>query len=65
MLSWPKGPHPDDGIWGSVWYEKTYKSSSFIGENRVYPKLTDYQKSVVDMAYPFYDRLNSFVKFSQ
>ncbi len=62
MLFWPKGPHPDDGTWGSVWYENTYKSSCFIKERITYPNLTDYQKSIVEMAYPFYERLKNFIK---
>jgi hypothetical protein len=29
MLSWPKGPHPDDGNWAPYWYESVYKSTGF------------------------------------
>ena len=62
MLSWPEGPHPDDGIWGPVWYGNTYESSCFIKEHLTKPDLTYYQKSVVEEAYPYYERLKSFVK---
>ncbi|MDE1466744.1 sulfotransferase-like domain-containing protein [Aurantiacibacter sp. D1-12] len=29
MLSWDKGPHPDDGIWGAHWYDKVNVSTGF------------------------------------
>ena len=64
MLSWPKGPHPDDGIWGSVWYENVYESSCFIKHKPNEPDLTNYQMSVAEEAYPYYERLKSFIKFS-
>jgi hypothetical protein len=29
MLRWPKGPHPDDGIWGAHWYANVNGSTGF------------------------------------
>lgn len=29
MLSWSKGPHPDDGIWGKHWYNAVWNSEGF------------------------------------
>ena len=29
MLSWTKGPHPEDGIWGTHWYDKVNASTGF------------------------------------
>jgi hypothetical protein len=29
MLSWPKGPHPNDGNWAPHWYNNVYQSSCF------------------------------------
>ena len=29
MLSWNKGPHPQDGIWGKYWYDTLWKSTTF------------------------------------
>jgi hypothetical protein len=29
MLSWKKGPHTNDGIWGKHWYDSVYKTTSF------------------------------------
>jgi hypothetical protein len=29
MLSWPAGPHPQDGNWAPHWYEGVYRSTGF------------------------------------
>jgi hypothetical protein len=29
MLSWPPGPHPQDGVWGSHWYANTWSTTGF------------------------------------
>jgi|SRR5688572_30581724 len=29
MLSWPAGPHPEDGNWAPFWYESVYRSTGF------------------------------------
>lgn len=29
MLSWKKGPIPEDGIWAKYWYEKVHQSTGF------------------------------------
>lgn len=29
MLSWARGPHPDDGIWGAHWYDRVNTSTGF------------------------------------
>ena len=29
MLSWEKGPHENDGIWGKHWYDRIYQTQSF------------------------------------
>ena len=29
MLSWPPGPHPDDGVWGAHWYNAVIGSTRF------------------------------------
>ena len=30
MLSWPKGPHKCDGIWGKHWYGNINNSETFF-----------------------------------
>jgi hypothetical protein len=29
MLSWPVGPHPQDGVWAKHWYANTWTSTGF------------------------------------
>lgn len=29
MLSWPAGPHPDDGVWAAHWYNAVIRSTGF------------------------------------
>jgi hypothetical protein len=29
MLSWPRGPHPSDGVWGAHWYGAVNASTGF------------------------------------
>jgi hypothetical protein len=29
MLSWPPGSRPEDGVWGSHWYQAVWKSTGF------------------------------------
>lgn len=29
MLSWPPGPHPEDGVWAKYWYDNVERSSGF------------------------------------
>ena len=35
MLSWPKGPHENDGIWGKHWYNNINNSETFFKKKKV------------------------------
>lgn len=39
MLSWEKGPHPEDGIWGQHWYDKVNASTGFGPPPSALPEL--------------------------
>ncbi len=46
MLSWAKGPHREDGIWGTHWYDKVNASTGFGGPPGDMPTLgEEYQKT--------------------
>lgn len=46
MLSWAQGPHSEDGIWGSHWYDKVNRSTGFGPAPGALPELDDeYQKT--------------------
>jgi len=35
MLSWPKGPHQNDGIWGKHWYNNINNSENFLRKKEI------------------------------
>ena len=39
MLSWEKGPLPEDGVWGAHWYDKVNASTGFASPPGPLPKL--------------------------
>ncbi len=39
MLSWEKGPHPQDGVWGPHWYDKVNASTGFAPPPGTVPSL--------------------------
>ena len=39
MLAWTRGPHQEDGIWGSHWYDKVNASTGFGGAPGPLPEL--------------------------
>ena len=39
MLSWKKGPHPGDGVWGAHWYDKVNASTGFAERPDELPEL--------------------------
>ncbi len=57
MLSWPKGPHRNDGIWGEHWYGNINTSQNFskkIGDSS--NKYIEY-KSIYNDAMYFYKKI--------
>jgi hypothetical protein len=61
MLSWPRGPKPYDGLWGSHWYNAVHVSTGFdrpaAGADEPLP--AGLQK-IADAAAPIYERLRSY-----
>jgi Sulfotransferase domain len=59
MLCWPKGPHPDDGIWGSQWYNAVLNSTGF-GPPTKPSQLTQDEMRIADICRPFYESLSRY-----
>ena len=57
MLSWPKGPHPDDGIWQSHWYDKVNASNGFGSAPGKMPELEGRFRQVADECRTDYEAL--------
>jgi Sulfotransferase domain len=59
MLAWAPGVHPEDGIWGSHWYNAVEKSSGF-GSPAVATPLSEEAQRIADECAADYDYLNGF-----
>ncbi len=59
MLGWPKGPHPDDGIWGRHWYNAVWNSDCF-GAPTARSDLTDAEQAIADCCRPSYEALKQY-----
>lgn len=57
MLSWAKGPHPQDGIWGSHWYDKVNASTGFGAAPGPLPELSDDYAKVAEACRADYEAL--------
>ncbi len=58
MLAWPKGGHPDDGIWAAHWYGAIHKSQGFAGAEGPLPELTGPQETLLAQAMPYFAELS-------
>ncbi len=60
MLSWEKGPLPDDGIWGPHWYDKVNESTGFGPAPGEPPELAPEYAAVADACREDYEALSKF-----
>ena len=60
MLRWEKGPHPQDGVWGSHWYDKVNASTGFGDPPGPLPKLSEAYRKVADACRGDYEALKQF-----
>ena len=60
MLSWPKGPHINDGIWGKHWYNRINNSTKFFKNKRNLSR--DYKEfhSIYKNAKKIYKKIYNF-----
>lgn len=57
MLAWPKGQHPDDGVWAPHWYGAIFDSTGFAAPDEKPAVLPDHLRPIVDQARVFYERM--------
>lgn len=60
MLSWEKGPHKEDGIWGSHWYDKVNASTGFGKAAGELPELDDDYRKVAEECRADYEFLSQY-----
>ncbi|MGB3470721.1 MAG: HAD family hydrolase [Erythrobacter sp.] len=59
MLSWSKGPHPEDGVWGAHWYERVNASTGFGQPPGPLPELDGTYAQVADACRADYEALKA------
>lgn len=57
MLSWTPGPHPEDGVWGAVWYDAVNRSTGFAGPEGPLPELEGDLARLADNLRPAYQAI--------
>lgn len=57
MLSWPRGQHPDDGVWAPHWYGTIFDSTGFLPPDEKVVELPDHLRAIADEAQGYYERM--------
>ncbi len=60
MLSWKKGPHSGDGVWGAHWYDKVNASTGFGSAPQDIPLLAGEYAEVADACRADYEAIAKF-----
>ena len=60
MLSWDKGAHPQDGIWGKYWYDKLWESTTFSLYEEKESIIDDAYKDILEKCINIYDELYQY-----
>lgn len=59
MLTWERGPHPQDGVWGAHWYDKVNASTGFRGPPGPLPELSPAYARVAEACRADYEALRA------
>lgn len=57
MLTWRPGPHPEDGVWGEIWYGAVNRSTGFAGPEGPLPDLDGELARLANGLRPAYERI--------
>lgn len=57
MLSWPAGPHPEDGAWARYWYDKLWESTGFAPYRPKDASVPESCRALLDECRPHYEEL--------
>jgi hypothetical protein len=60
MLSWERGPKPEDGVWAPHWYDAIWNSTGFSPPPREIPTTPARLAGILEQAIPIYERLAAF-----
>lgn len=59
MLSWPRGGHPQDGVWAPHWYGAVHASTGFAPAEGPLPALDGWRAGLARAAMPAYEALRA------
>lgn len=59
MLSWEKGPIPEDGAWAKYWYKNVHNSTGFSRQKTSERELPESCQPLYQEALPYYQKLAS------
>ncbi|MBC6427239.1 MAG: sulfotransferase family protein [Ekhidna sp.] len=60
MLSWEKGPIPEDGSWAKYWYKNVHNSTGFIKQKTSKRPLPTHCEPLLREAQPYYEKLKTY-----
>lgn len=60
MLAWEKGPHPEDGVWGTHWYDRVNASTGFGAPPGDLPELEGEYLKVVEECRDDYEAIERY-----
>jgi|TARA_R110002124_G_scaffold51649_5_gene149212 hypothetical protein len=60
MLSWPKGRHPEDGVWADHWYASVEASTGFAPFEEREVTLSPEQSELLEEQLPYYEKLRRY-----
>ncbi len=63
MLSWKKGPIPEDGTWAKYWYKNLHNSTGFMKQSTSERELPQNCQPLYEQALPFYQKLASQITY--
>lgn len=59
MLSWPRGPHPDDGVWARHWYGNVHQSTGFAPYRPKTEPFPPALRDILEACMPYYETLRA------
>ena len=60
MLSWKKGPIPEDGVWAKYWYKNVHNSTGFAKQKTSERPLPEHCEELYEEALPYYHKLKKY-----
>jgi len=60
MLGWPKGRHPEDGVWSDHWYASVEASTGFSPYEEREITLSPEQTELLEEQIPYYEELRHY-----